>query len=50
MRLSFGQRLFDLPADKCGRPPFPFQQPQEIPKSDEFAFGCGVHEVCSVDG
>jgi hypothetical protein len=43
MTLSLSQRLFDLPADKGGRPPFPFKQPQSIPQPDEFAFCFGVH-------
>jgi hypothetical protein len=38
------QRRFDLPADKRARPPFPFEQPQQIPQPDDFAFFPGVHD------
>jgi hypothetical protein len=42
--LSLRQRLFDLPADKRGRPPFPFEQAKKIPQPDDFPLFACVHD------
>jgi hypothetical protein len=44
MLLSLGQGFFDLPAERGGRPPFPFEQAQPVPQPDEFSLFPGVHD------
>jgi hypothetical protein len=43
MKFSFGQGLFNLPANSGSRPPFPFEKPQAVPKADDFALSRSVH-------
>jgi len=46
-RLSFGQGLFNLPANSRGRVAFPFKKAQTIPQTDDFSLSVGVHDVHS---
>lgn len=45
MKLSFGERLFDLAANGLGATAFPFQKAQLIPQADDLSFLASVHGV-----
>jgi hypothetical protein len=50
MRLSLGQRPFDLPAQRRGRAALALQQAQAIPQTDDFSFSRSVHRVVPGEG
>ena len=47
MKLSFGERFFNLAANSLGGAAFPFEQPQPIPQPDDLLLFAIVHGVPS---
>jgi hypothetical protein len=47
MTFSLGQSLFKLPENGGDRAAFSFEEPQSVPKADDFLLFCGNHDAHS---